>query len=810
MMHDEPDLLESPLPMESPAESYFKRSASLLGYNPSKKTDPCLGTRFFTSRFTSNGSFVDSDIELKCSQESKLSVSELETMVVDNELLTPRPATPLPAGFGDQEDLMLPVTPTKPVCDDLGPPTPMANLKLLMSAVSPELRDRERSKEPFVDLHFNRSALKKRSLPLSELAPSSKKVCLEVDDLESEYGSEASAVENATSRKDRSLGLLCERFLQLFPEFPDPEHVLSLDDVAQTLGVGRRRIYDIVNVLESLDMVGRVAKNRYSWHGKTLLLETLGKIKAQGEREGVVRTLKEFQSIERNERGRKRKQTIDLPEQENTARDLVRKDNSLGVLSQKLVMFFLLCPTRVVSLDLAAKVLLEDSRADLTQTSKFKTKIRRLYDIANILTTLGLIRKVHSGEVGKKPAFEYVGPDPSLEVTPMRKANIQSHKTPLARHSSFDLICNVAEQARNQLYFESFKGAERKPPTADTKKQSRITVKKLHRSDQPIAKQVFRLDGQSSGRAVTLSESQINEVISVLKAKGENLLSEQLQQQAASRQQLQQPQCLKPIKTTNKPPTHKRPSPTVRALHLESPFSKESQVTNGNPMLSQTAPQSMTPTYFVTELPLKAVQSPFALSPCPSLCSDDSILNGINSPIAQGRNNRDLNTPVNSILHKPDIRVIKEGMSATRVSNAVSKVLHKTDVASPKIITFQTVTPQDIKFKSNPKSDLRPSAGNIINLGQLFASPNGSKPKAEVSHASIQDLSQVKSSVIIKRLPETAPPTGGLQTPIFRLTPSTFFQSTPSLSPAVGTKEHSSAGDSHGTARRLALHCEDI
>ena len=42
----------------------------------------------------------------------------------------------------------------------------------------------------------------------------------------------------------------------------------------------------------------------------------------------------------------------------------------------------------------------------------FVAKIRRLYDIANILTSLDLIRKVHVTEIrGRKPAFKYVGPD---------------------------------------------------------------------------------------------------------------------------------------------------------------------------------------------------------------------------------------------------------------------------------------------------------------------------------------------------------------------------------------------------------------
>lgn len=38
-------------------------------------------------------------------------------------------------------------------------------------------------------------------------------------------------------------------------------------------------------------------------------------------------------------------------------------------------------------------------------------KVRRLYDIANVLTSLGLIKKVHvREEKGRKPAFKWLGP----------------------------------------------------------------------------------------------------------------------------------------------------------------------------------------------------------------------------------------------------------------------------------------------------------------------------------------------------------------------------------------------------------------
>lgn len=44
-------------------------------------------------------------------------------------------------------------------------------------------------------------------------------------------------------------------------------------------------------------------------------------------------------------------------------------------------------------------------------------KVRRLYDIANVLRSLKLIEKVHvTEERGRKPAFEWVGPDEFPQV----------------------------------------------------------------------------------------------------------------------------------------------------------------------------------------------------------------------------------------------------------------------------------------------------------------------------------------------------------------------------------------------------------
>ena len=52
-----------------------------------------------------------------------------------------------------------------------------------------------------------------------------------------------------------------------------------VDNLFSPVGTERRRIYDIVNVLESVEMMSRRAKNRYLWHGKTNLDATLVKLK---------------------------------------------------------------------------------------------------------------------------------------------------------------------------------------------------------------------------------------------------------------------------------------------------------------------------------------------------------------------------------------------------------------------------------------------------------------------------------------------------------------------------------------------------
>ncbi|NXI53028.1 E2F7 factor, partial [Chloroceryle aenea] len=301
-----------------------------------------------------------------------------------------------------------PITPVK-LADRPQPDpwTPTANLKMLVSAASPDMRDREKKKELF------------RPIENSEQSDTPESLQYMVDDSTIDEFEK-----QRPSRKQKSLGLLCQKFLARYPSYPlsTEKTTISLDEVASILGVERRRIYDIVNVLESLHLVSRVAKNQYCWHGRHNLSQTLKMLQEAGELQ-YGELMNFFQHKEQDlecKFGERKKEAIpnsqegpllDFSETDCTSTSAnSRKDKSLRIMSQKFVMLFLVSKTKIVTLDIAAKILIEETQ-DTVDHSKFKTKVRRLYDIANVLTSLGLIKKVHvTEERGRKPAFKWIGP----------------------------------------------------------------------------------------------------------------------------------------------------------------------------------------------------------------------------------------------------------------------------------------------------------------------------------------------------------------------------------------------------------------
>jgi E2F/DP family winged-helix DNA-binding domain/E2F transcription factor CC-MB domain len=67
-----------------------------------------------------------------------------------------------------------------------------------------------------------------------------------------------------TSRYDNSLGLLTKKFVSLLQA--SPGNSLDLNVAASELGVQKRRIYDITNVLEGIGLIQKTSKNHVSWN----------------------------------------------------------------------------------------------------------------------------------------------------------------------------------------------------------------------------------------------------------------------------------------------------------------------------------------------------------------------------------------------------------------------------------------------------------------------------------------------------------------------------------------------------------------
>uniref|UniRef100_A0A668UPR6 E2F/DP family winged-helix DNA-binding domain-containing protein n=1 Tax=Oreochromis aureus TaxID=47969 RepID=A0A668UPR6_OREAU len=85
------------------------------------------------------------------------------------------------------------------------------------------------------------------------------------------------------SRFDTSLGFLTRKFAELLRCSTDG--VLDLNVVCRELGASKRRIYDITNVLEGIQLIKKKSKNHIQWWGGQLNEDYHPELKALGEKE---------------------------------------------------------------------------------------------------------------------------------------------------------------------------------------------------------------------------------------------------------------------------------------------------------------------------------------------------------------------------------------------------------------------------------------------------------------------------------------------------------------------------------------------
>jgi hypothetical protein len=160
-----------------------------------------------------------------------------------------------------------------------------------------------------------------------------------------------------SSRKLKALGLLCARFIIMHYNSTPGTTEIKLSELSEHMGIERRRMYDCLNILESIKLVQKVKKDVYVWSGFENTGKILRDIKEHADEHGIFNP----QPIANCPNG---------------------KSKSLAVLAHQFIAMFVTdaCSGTPVTLDEAAECL---AKKDATP-AEIKTKARRLYDIANI------------------------------------------------------------------------------------------------------------------------------------------------------------------------------------------------------------------------------------------------------------------------------------------------------------------------------------------------------------------------------------------------------------------------------------------
>eukprot|EP00954_Amorphochlora_amoebiformis_P020881 1342576-Amorphochlora_amoeboformis.AAC.1 len=176
-------------------------------------------------------------------------------------------------------------------------------------------------------------------------------------------------------RKDKSLGLLCSKFIEQMSNLEDK--FFLVDESAERLGGRRRRLYDIINILESIGIVSSLGRNKYLWHGNSRLKTVLKELKDEANSSAEQKKLSAFPN---------------------------KKSLGLRQLTQQFIQMFFQTPTRIVSLEEAGNFLFQGH----PNQASLKSKKRRLYDIANVLVSAKVLAKIRYKDE-RQPALLWKG-----------------------------------------------------------------------------------------------------------------------------------------------------------------------------------------------------------------------------------------------------------------------------------------------------------------------------------------------------------------------------------------------------------------
>lgn len=176
--------------------------------------------------------------------------------------------------------------------------------------------------------------------------------------------------------------------------------LINLDIAGSMLSVERRRLYDVVNVLETLDVVAKAETNYVLWKGTEHIRCTLQRL----QRAAVADSNLAVPAVSAEVAPPNLTCPTDSGSCSVHKPGLCVQDftdpygKTIGGLARHFLQAFLVGHSPV-DLEVAAKWFMAPE-----DTAKLKTKLRRLYDIAKAFQTLGLIEK-QAARPGNRPCF---------------------------------------------------------------------------------------------------------------------------------------------------------------------------------------------------------------------------------------------------------------------------------------------------------------------------------------------------------------------------------------------------------------------